>query len=49
MFAVYIAGARVADGYTAAGILALAGVAAIVWFERVCPAGQSRAAKPPAS
>ena len=42
MFAVYVSQARIADGYAAAGLLAVAGLAAIWWFERVCPAGRLR-------
>lgn len=42
MFAVYIAQSRVPDGYVAAGVLLLAGIAGVVWFERRCPAGVPR-------
>jgi UDP-GlcNAc:undecaprenyl-phosphate GlcNAc-1-phosphate transferase len=42
MVAVYIAQARFPDGYIAAGMLALVAVAAIIWLERRCPAGQPR-------
>src|SRR5215211_2697828 len=39
MLAIYIAQSNFPDGYVAAGLLALAGVAAIGWLERRCPAG----------
>ncbi len=42
LVAVYIAQSRFPDGYIAAGLLALAGVAGIIWFERYCPAGVPR-------
>jgi UDP-GlcNAc:undecaprenyl-phosphate GlcNAc-1-phosphate transferase len=42
MFAVYIAQSRFPDGYIAAGLLALAGLALIAWLEWTCPAGQLR-------
>jgi UDP-GlcNAc:undecaprenyl-phosphate/decaprenyl-phosphate GlcNAc-1-phosphate transferase len=42
MVAVYIAQARFPDAYVGAAILALAGVAGIVWFERHCPGGKPK-------
>jgi UDP-GlcNAc:undecaprenyl-phosphate GlcNAc-1-phosphate transferase len=42
MFAVYIAQARVPDGYAAAGLLLAAAVAGLIWLERMCPAGERR-------
>jgi UDP-GlcNAc:undecaprenyl-phosphate GlcNAc-1-phosphate transferase len=42
MVAVYIAQSRFPDGYIAAGLLALAGISGIVWFERRCPGGKSQ-------
>lgn len=42
MVAVYIAQSRFPNGYVAAGLLALAGVAAIIWLERRCPGGVPR-------
>jgi UDP-GlcNAc:undecaprenyl-phosphate GlcNAc-1-phosphate transferase len=42
LVAVYIAQSRFPDGYIAAGLLALAGIAGIIWFERYCPAGVPR-------
>jgi UDP-GlcNAc:undecaprenyl-phosphate GlcNAc-1-phosphate transferase len=42
MFAIYIAQARLNDGYIAAALLLLAAIAGIVWLERRCPAGQPR-------
>jgi UDP-GlcNAc:undecaprenyl-phosphate GlcNAc-1-phosphate transferase len=35
----YLAQARPSEGYVVAGALALAGLAGIVWLERVCPGG----------
>jgi UDP-GlcNAc:undecaprenyl-phosphate/decaprenyl-phosphate GlcNAc-1-phosphate transferase len=42
LVAVYIAQSRFPDGYIAAGLLALAGLAGIIWFERYCPSGIPR-------
>jgi len=42
LVAVYIAQSRFPDGYIAAGLLALSGVAGIIWLERVCPNGVPR-------
>lgn len=42
LVAIYISQARFPDGYIAAGLLALAAVLAIIWFERRCPAGVPR-------
>lgn len=42
MVAIYIAQSRFPNGYVAAGLLALAGVAGIIWLERRCPAGIPR-------
>jgi UDP-GlcNAc:undecaprenyl-phosphate GlcNAc-1-phosphate transferase len=42
LVAVYIAQARFPDGYIAAGLLALAGLAGIIWLERICPSGVPR-------
>jgi UDP-GlcNAc:undecaprenyl-phosphate GlcNAc-1-phosphate transferase len=39
MVAIYIAQAHFPDGYVVAALLALAGIAGIVWFERRCPGG----------
>jgi UDP-GlcNAc:undecaprenyl-phosphate/decaprenyl-phosphate GlcNAc-1-phosphate transferase len=39
MVAVYVAQARTPDAYLAAGMLALAGLAGIAWFERRAPGG----------
>jgi UDP-GlcNAc:undecaprenyl-phosphate GlcNAc-1-phosphate transferase len=46
MFATYLTQARALDGYLAAGLLALCGLAGIVWLERVCPAGVVRERMP---
>jgi UDP-GlcNAc:undecaprenyl-phosphate GlcNAc-1-phosphate transferase len=40
---VYLTQARLIEAYLVAGALAAAGAAAIIWLERVCPAGQPRA------
>lgn len=48
MFAVYIAQSRFPDGYIAAGLLALAGLAGIAWFEWRCPGGTPRTPPPAA-
>ncbi|GAB4201714.1 MAG: MraY family glycosyltransferase [Roseiflexaceae bacterium] len=45
VMAVYISQAHAPDAYVAAALLALAIVAAIVWFERVCPRGEVRSKK----
>ncbi len=42
MVAVFIAQSHAPDGYIAAGLLALAGLAGISWFEWHCPAGIPR-------
>jgi UDP-GlcNAc:undecaprenyl-phosphate GlcNAc-1-phosphate transferase len=42
MVAIYISQAVAPDAYIAAGLLALVAVVAIIWFERVCPAGVKR-------
>jgi UDP-GlcNAc:undecaprenyl-phosphate GlcNAc-1-phosphate transferase len=42
LVAVYIAQSRFPDGYVAAGLLALAGLAGIIWLERICPSGVPR-------
>jgi UDP-GlcNAc:undecaprenyl-phosphate GlcNAc-1-phosphate transferase len=43
MVAIYVSQAGVPDAYVAAGLLALAIVAAIIWFERRAPGGVPRA------
>jgi UDP-GlcNAc:undecaprenyl-phosphate GlcNAc-1-phosphate transferase len=43
LVAIYIAQSRFPDGYVAAGLLALVGVAGIIWLERVCPGGVQEA------
>jgi UDP-GlcNAc:undecaprenyl-phosphate GlcNAc-1-phosphate transferase len=42
LVAIYIAQARIPDGYIAAGLLALGACYAIAWLEHVCPGGQRR-------
>ncbi len=42
---VYLTQARPLEAYLVAGALALAGVAGIVWLERVCPSGVPRATR----
>jgi len=42
LVAVYIAQSRFPDGYVAAGLLALAAVAGIIWLERYCPGGNPK-------
>lgn len=42
MVAVYVAQARVPDGYIAAGLLVLCAIVGIVWLERRCPGGKLR-------
>jgi hypothetical protein len=42
MVAIYIAQSRFPNGYAAAGLLLLAGIVAIIWLERHCPAGTPR-------
>jgi UDP-GlcNAc:undecaprenyl-phosphate GlcNAc-1-phosphate transferase len=42
MFATYLTQASKTDGYLAAAILAAFVIAAIVWLERICPAGVPR-------
>jgi UDP-GlcNAc:undecaprenyl-phosphate GlcNAc-1-phosphate transferase len=41
MVGVYLTQARLGEAYLVAGILAAVAVAAIIWLERVCPAGQA--------
>lgn len=42
MVAIYIAQSQFPHGYVAAALLALAGIAGIIWLERRCPAGVPR-------
>lgn len=42
MVAIYIAQSHFPNGYAAAGLLLLAGIVAIIWLERHCPAGTPR-------
>lgn len=45
LVAIYIAQSRFPDGYIAAALLAFAGLYGIVWLERHCPGGKSKAQK----